>query len=172
MVTKDQVIQLRANLQRIFALKISRTTFRETQNAILAAVQGDTEAANKVFEALLKGEVGKVADKDGTPILQGLIDDFCIAMRLSKDVYERGEFLQVITSDRASSQQQSLFVNRIRRIDGNEFQFVSDVDSTLSLLQHFVGRLNELGDGEGENPLSEKKDQLKAINTGLQGLLK
>lgn len=173
MLQKSHVDRLRFHLQRLFALKIGRTTFREFQNAILASVEGDREQASKVFEALMRGEVGSdLTDKESATPFKNLIDMYSVACRLARDIYERGEFVQVITSDALKQNERALFVNRIRRIDGEEIQFLSDVESTLHLIQHFVGRLldieAETGDKKSLEGCSKELAALKQTLDQLQ----
>jgi len=175
MINKESIEQFQGNMQRIFALKVGRTTYREIQNAVLAAANGDREDANALFEALLRGESKseKVA-KDAHELLQNIVDHFCIPSRLARDIYERGDFIQVITSDLVRQADNPLFVNRIRRVDGEELQFVSDVESTMHILNHFVGRLHELHASEGKESetLNNYQKQIDALSDGLLQLKK
>jgi hypothetical protein len=85
-----------------------------------------------------------VGDERQKAALEEMLRLFTIPARLAKEVYERGDFVNIITSDAVSHQDRIGFVNRIRRIDGEEFSFMSDPESTIHLLQHFVGRLTEI----------------------------
>lgn len=175
MISKESIEQFQGNMQRIFALKIGRTTYREIQNAVLAAANGDRDNANALFEALLRGESkSDKVEKDAHKTLQNIIDHFCIPSRLARDIYERGDFIQVITSDLVKQAENPLFVNRIRRVDGDELQFVSDVESTMHILNHFVGRLHELHASEGKERevLKDYKKQIDSLTEGLQQLKK
>lgn len=150
MVDEKSLVQLEQSLQRIFGLRIGRTTFREAQNAVLAAAQGNKDDAAKLFEMLLSGELNENGiNSDTLRQMRSLIATYGIPFRLARDVYERGDFLQVITSDTIYQSERPLFVNRIKRIDGKEHQFICDVQSTLHLLTHFLSRLQEL---EASNP--------------------
>lgn len=172
MLQKRHVDRFRFHLQRLFSLKIGRTTFREMQNAILNTVEGNRDEAAKLFEALLRGELGDdLADSESKGPLKSLIDTYCVPARLSRDVYERGDFLQVITSD-LIRQDKPMFVNRIRRIDGDEIQFITDVESTVHLLQHFVGRLVDMEGEEADSKVLEGSlKELEQVKQGLQKLL-
>ncbi len=171
MLQKHQVERFRFHLQRLFSLKIGRTTFREMQNAVMGTVEGDRDLATKLFEALLRGEVpDELGDKEGLPLLRVLVDTYCVPARLARDVYERGEFLQVITSDLVR-QDHPLFVNRIRRIDGEELQFVTDVESTVHLLQHFVGRLVDMESDSDLKSIEGSIKELEGVKHSLQQLL-
>ncbi|MDP1836434.1 MAG: DUF5414 family protein [Chlamydiales bacterium] len=173
MLQKKNIDRLRFHLQRLFALKIGRTTFREMQNAILASVDGDRDEAGKLFEALLRGEVADdAADKESIGPFRTILDAYCIPCRLARDVYERGEYIQVITSDTLRQDNQPLFINRIRRIDGEEIQFLSDIESSLHLIQHFVGRLHDAEREGGESKTLEKiKKELASLKTGVDQML-
>jgi hypothetical protein len=73
-----------------------------------------------------------------------VIRDFTIPARLAKEVFERGEFINMITSDLVAQQEEVAFLNRMRRIDGEEFLFLADPQNLVHLLQHFVARLFEM----------------------------
>ncbi len=173
MLQKRHVDRFRFHLQRLFSLKIGRTTFREMQNAILNTVEGDREQASQLFEALLRGEVSDdLAETDSLPAIRALVDAYSVPARLARDIYERGDFLQVITSDAIRQNDASLFVNRIRRIDGEEIQFITDIESTVHLLQHFVGRLTDLeGQANEGAAIDAVRKPLEQVKHSLQQLL-
>ncbi len=169
MVEEKTLDLVKKNLQRIFSMKITRTTFREVQNAILQSCEGNTEKANSVFETIVTGEnkLGKKSDH-----ITHLIEHYMIPIRLSKEIFERGEFINIITSDMLNQANRYLFLNRIRRVDGEEFQFLTDVESTASLLHHFTGRIAELkkADTKGQN-LSAIVGELKEIKKQIEEIL-
>jgi hypothetical protein len=142
----DRVMMLfEGNMRRIFALKVSRSTFREIQNVILNCTNQNKELANFLFETLLTGQIkGEIPNEKHREMLEDVIKNFTIPARLAKEVFERGEFINIITSDLVSQEEQFAFVNRLRRIDGEEFVFMSDPQNTVHLVNHFVGRLCEL----------------------------
>lgn len=145
MLEEKKIVELEQTLQRVFGLKIGRTTFREAQNAVLAAANGDKDDATALLETLLSGEIkdGRLV-KANDPKMRSLLQQYTIPMRLARDVYERGDFLQVITSDTVFQSERPMFINRIKRIDGEEHQFICDIPSTLHLVNHFLSRLQEL----------------------------
>jgi hypothetical protein len=160
------------NLKRIFAMKVSHSTFRELQNVILSCANQDKAIANFLFETLLTGLIKEgVGNEKQRDILEEIIKDFTIPARLAKEVYERGEFVSIITSDLATQNDQSAFLHRIRRIDGEEFVFMADPQNTIHLLQHFVGRLVELErQPKGKEQLSKYKNELSMIADKLKHL--
>ena len=90
----------------------------------------------------------------------------------SKDVFEKGDFINLITSDLIPSPQQPVFAHRIKRIDGQEFQFISDFDSTLHLLKHFLTRIHELQKNpNAKNFLNSHKTELDKLKTDFEKLL-
>lgn len=173
MIEKKHVDRLRFHLQRLFCMKVSRTTFRELQNAVLASVEGDRDLASKLFETLLRGEIPpNLADKESDAPLRWIVDNYCIPCRLSRDVYERGEYIQVITSDVLQQNDMPMFVNRIRRIDGEELQFLSDLESSLHLVHHFVSRLSDLSAEESTHKsVKDVKKDLSQLRQGVEALL-
>lgn len=172
-VLDDRVVMLfEGNLKRIFAMKITRSTFRELQNVILSCANNDKELANFLFETLMTGQIaGTIANEKQKEILDEAIKNFTIPARLSKEVYERGEFINIVTSDMVSQQDQYAFVNRIRRIDGEEYIFMSDPQNTMHLVQHFIGRLMEIEKTpKGKEELLKYKKELVAMGERLKQL--
>jgi len=169
----DRVIMLfEGNMKRIFAMKITRSTFRELQNVILNCANQDKDLANFLFETLLTGQIkATVPNEKHREILEDVIKSFTIPARLAKEVYERGEFVNIITSDLVSQQDQNAFLNRLRRIDGEEFIFMSDTQNTVHLVQHFVGRLYELENNpNAKEELTKFKKELGLIADRLKQL--
>lgn len=169
----DKVIMLfEGNMRRIFAMKITRSTFRELQNVILNCANQDKDVANFLFETLMTGQIKQSVNEKNREILEEVIKDFTIPARLAKEVYERGEFINIITSDLVNQQEQFAFLNRLRRIDGEEFIFMSDPQNTVHILQHFVGRLHELKKApKGDEVLSKHKDELTFLRERLKQLV-
>lgn len=172
-VLDDRVVMLfEGNLKRIFAMKISRSTFRELQNVILSCANNDKELANFLFETLLTGQIkASIPNEKHREILEDAIKNFTIPARLAKEVFERGEFINIITSDLVNQQEQFAFLNRVRRIDGEEFIFLSDPQNTLHLLQHFVGRLFELEKNpKGKEEIDKFKKEIGIMGERLKQL--
>lgn len=169
----DRVVMLfEGNMRRIFAMKITRSTYRELQNVILNCANQNKDLANFLFETLLTGQIkATVPNEKHREILEDVIKNFTIPARLSKEVYERGEFVNIITSDLVTQQDQSAFLNRLRRIDGEEFIFMSDTQNTVHLVQHFVGRLYELENSKNaKEELAKHKKELGLIADRLKQL--
>ena len=172
-VLDDRMIMLfEGNMRRIFAMKISRSTFREIQNVILNCVNQNKELANFLFETLLTGQLkGEVPNEKHREILEEIIKNFTIPARLAKEVFERGEFVNIITSDLVNQEEQFAFLNRLRRIDGEEFIFMSDPQNTVHLVNHFVGRLYELEkNSKGKSELDKFKKELSMLGERLKQL--
>ncbi len=165
-VLDDRMVMLfEGNMRRIFAMKITRSTFREMQNVILNCTNQDKDLANFLFETLLTGQFKTpITNEKHREILEDVIKNFTIPARLAKEVFERGEFINIITSDLISQQEQYAFLNRLRRIDGEEFVFLSDPQNTMHLLQHFTGRLIELEKApQGKEQLAQFKKEISLI---------
>jgi hypothetical protein len=160
---EDRVVMLfDGNMRRIFAMKVTRSTYRELQNVILTCANQNKDIANFLFETLMTGQIkeGFVNEKQ-QEVLEEVIKNFTIPARLAKDVYERGDFINVITSDIVTQQEECALLNRVRRIDGEEFFFLSDPQNTVHLLQHYVARLQELqGHKFGKQELEKFKKEL------------
>jgi hypothetical protein len=172
MLDKKAIELIGRGLKRIFSMKVTRSTYREVQNVILAATQGESEDADKLFRSLLMGQVqDDIVKGDALKMLNRLAEEYSIPIRLAKDVLERGEFVNLLTSDTLNSNNRILFLNRVRRIDGDEFQFITDPVSTVHVLQHFVGRMTELSQTDAglrvmeqlTKDLDQVKDQLEKL---------
>jgi len=163
MINEEKMVFLHRSLNRVFALPISRSTFREIQNAVLHAAHGNKDEGNAIFECLLSGEYkefpgSKPVEKD----LKKIIEEFSVKAWVAKDVFEKGEFISLITSDIVNHPNHFVFSNRIRRVDGQEIQFVTDLESTIQLLHHFLGRLQEAH--KFDNAKKGLKDHQKEIS--------
>lgn len=167
----DKMLMLfEGNLKRIFALNVTRSTFREIQNVILNCTNQNKTLSNLLFEMLLTGTIPEgMGNEKQKEILEDIVKDFTIPARLSKEIYERGDFINIITSDAVSQKDQFAFINRLRRIDGEEFTFMTDPESTLHLIQHFIGRLSEL---EKVPKSKELLDKYKGVLVQLSDKLK
>ena len=166
------LVLFEGNLRRIFAMKITRSTFRELQNVILSCANQNKELANLLFEILLTGQVkNNPANEKHQEILEDIIRNFTIPARLAKEVYERGEFINIITSDLVSQQEESALLNRLRRIDGEEFVFLSDPQNTIHLIQHFIGRIQEFqSSAKGREEISKFRKELNLAGERLKQL--
>lgn len=169
MLDLQKLQALRFALKRTFSLPITRSTIREVQNVVYQITEGKLETANAVMEALLTGEVKKGTENELG--IKKIADEFLAQATLSRDIYERGEFVNNIYSEPVGSKEQPLFLNRVRRIDGDDFQFLSDLESTFHLLGHFINRLHEVKDSPGlkqyvkdhQKDLNEAKEKLEAL---------
>jgi len=152
-------------LQRIFALPITKSTFRDVQNSIMTVTEGNQEQAQKLLEDLVNERI------DADPETQHALAHFSYLILVAKDVFERGDFLGLVTSDTVSREDQVFFSNRIRRIDGTELHFVTDVDSTVQLMNHLLVRLSELKSLKNEKDLFEpQSDKLAFLEEGIKAL--
>lgn len=172
MLTEHLVNELNLQLQRIFCLPITRSTFRELQNVIFTLAQQSQDKANLYFEVLLTGNMkdGAVAD-NAKEKMKGVIERYTIPSRMAKEVFERGEFVSGMTSDivfDSDTGQNALIVTRIRRIDGQEMQVINSPQTTLFTINHHLQRLAELSQNEkGREQFKYLKDQLNQIKQGV-----
>lgn len=175
MFDEKKLANLRKALKRIFALPINRTTYREIHSAIFNISEGNLENTNNLFEVLLTADINSEKAKNyPKDELKKLIDEFSVPAWTAKDVFEKGDFISLVTSDMIASPTQQVFSNRIKRVDGQEFHFVSDIESTLHLLTHFSTRLAELEKNPGakkllngyQKELGVIKNRLEAVISG------
>lgn len=170
----DKKMQLlEQTFKRIFALPIKRSTFRELQNSVATILHGEKEDYAHIFESLLTGRIKQKGEKkESDPRFKAFIEEYLIQTRLAKDILERGEFISMITSDTLNQTNQTIFVHRIRRIDGEEFQFITDPDSTFHILKHLIDRIQDLEKNEASKKvLDDYKEELKSIQEKLERLL-
>lgn len=176
MLTEHLVNELNIQLQRIFCLPITRSTFRELQNVIFTLAQQNQDLANLYFEVLLSGTLkeGSVHES-ARDKMRTIIERYTIPCRMAKDVFERGEFVAGMTSDIMFDQetgQNALIVSRIRRIDGQELQVVHSPQTTLFTVQHHLQRLAEIaGHEKGKEQLKYLKDHLNQIKQQLNQIV-
>ncbi len=167
----SKMIKLLSNgLQRVFAMPITRSSFREIQTVVITSVNNQKQLATELFECFFTGKIKPDVAKDQVlEQLKELLNQHAILVRLAKEVYERGEFVNIITSDTLSHEEKTVFLNRIRRIDGVEFQFITDPESTIHLLHHFTNRLQEMHKSESARENLEKyRTELGALKEKIE----
>lgn len=164
MIDAKKLQQLDIAFQRILTLPVSKSSFRQMQNAILFFVDGDRDMATQLLEAFLTGNLNKNDEKNAA--MQEMVERYSLPMSVAREVSERGDFLSIITSDILNHPEMPLFGNRIRRVDGQEFDFITNAESTLQLLLHFSTRLQEL------EKVEKSKNVLQGLKSELVGLKK
>lgn len=170
MLDEEKLNQFSRELKRIFALPITRSTFRELQNACVTLAPME---APKLFEAIISGdpEIAKPVCSCKEKIAQ-LIEDYSITFRVAREVFERGEFIGLATADMISQPNKVAFLNRIRRIDGEELQFITDTPGTMHLIHHLLDRLQDLHKHPvGKETLTAAKEDLKVAREKIGKLL-
>lgn len=163
MIDAKKLQQLDVAFQRILTLPVSKSSFRQMQNAVLFCLDGDREAASKLLESILMGKPNQNGSAQD-PALQKLIDRFSLPMSVAREVAERGDFLSIVTSDIINHPEMPIFGNRIRRVDGQEFDFITNAETAIQLLHHFSARLLEM------EKLEKSRDVLKGFKKELISL--
>lgn len=131
------------SFKRIFALPITKATYRQVQNAVFTNIES-MEERKEIFEALLTASFkDKMGEKNKRVSLKALLEEFSIPVRVAKEVEDKGELLLFITSDLIQQHTLSVLYNRARRVDGAEFAFYTDDETTVHLLEHFMKRVVE-----------------------------
>ena len=101
-----------------------------------------------------------------------MIHEYSARLNLAKDIYEKGEFVNFITSDTINRNNAVTFFNRIRRIDGVEYEFATDPAMTLQLMLHFISKLKEISHLKvSKTVVSETKKLLKVLIEQLEAVL-
>jgi hypothetical protein len=166
--------ELDKSFKRILTMPMSKSTFRQLQNAIFATAEKNIENANDLIESLLTGNVKKDTLKS---VSKGSLDSFfinyAVPLSVARDVAEKGEFVSLITSDIIPHPSLAILSSRIRLVDGEEFQFLTDPESTMQFARHFLTRLQEFSQIEsGKNVLTHHKEELKNIRNTLDEMIK
>ncbi len=172
-VSESQVEQIKRAFKRIFALSISRLTIRELQNALTQALSGNIEATKALYESFLTGEL-KASLKEGGngEDLSNLVEEFTFPFKIAREVAEMGEFMNSFSCDFVEQGKQHLFINRLRRIDGSEYYFLSEPPTNIRLAHMFINRLRDLKKAVGDLPLDPKlKEELFNIKKDIEELL-
>lgn len=163
MIDAKKIQQLDVAFQRILTLPVSKSTFRQMQNAVLFCFEGDRDAASKLLETILAGKSNSTgAEQERT--FQKFVDRHSLPMSVAREVAERGDFLSIVTSDIISHPEMPIFGNRIRRVDGQEFDFITNAETAVQLLHHFSARLAEM------EKLEKSRDVLKGFKKELVSL--
>ena len=172
-LSETQVEQLNRSFKRIFALPISRLTIRELQNAITQALQSNVEGSKALYESLLTGELKTPFKEDANGNgLSTLIEDFSSHVKIAREVAEMGEFMNSFSCDFLEQGKQYFFINRLRRIDGSEYYFLSAPETNIRLAHMFINRLRDLKKAVGDLPLDPKlKEELNSIKQDIEALL-
>lgn len=158
MIEKQSIQQLTLVLTRIFALPLGRTTFREIQSAYIGLAKGDLELFGELMESVLSGQVKpSLKSKLDTEAFKTLVDEFSLKTRIAKDVHDKAQFISFITSDVLSQPNGVVFSNCIKTVEGEENRFLTDIESTIQLIHHFIGRIQEA------NKLDVSKDQITKL---------
>lgn len=172
MIQEQTLQQLAISLKRIFTLPVTRTTFREIQSAYMGAVQGDKELFTDLIESLLAGQVKPTLhDKVDAEDYQRIIQEFCIQTRVAQEVHDKGQFISFITSDVLNQPGGIVLSNCIKTIEGEELRFATDIESSVQLIMHFIGRLLEAKKVEASHSeFNRLKDVLENMRAGVERL--
>lgn len=173
MFNDAQVKDLQRAFKRIFAMPITRSTYRELQNAVMAVTGGDVGSSNQLFQGLLTGNAHDELTKKGAKKeIEDFIENFSISTRTARDVFEKGEFINLVSTDILNRQNHLVFLTRIRRVDGEELQFITDPEGAINYMNHLVTRLGELNrNPQTKHILPNYSDQLKTLQAHIGTLL-
>lgn len=172
MIEQQSLEQLEIILRRIFTLPVTRTTFREIQSAYMGIAQGDKELFTDLVESLLAGQVKPILkDKIDLDGYQKIIQQYCIPTRVSKEVHDKGQFISFITSDVLNQPNGIVLSNCLKTVEGDELRFATDIESSMQLIAHFIGRLHEAKNIEGsEKDFGRLEGALENLRMGLEKL--
>lgn len=159
-LSREQTAHFRNYLKRLFGLPVQRTTIREFHSNLARFVQGDEKMLKTMMEAFLSGTLP--VDLQAKEHLRNLIEEFSPQVRLAKDVHDRGDFLNFVTSDQISYEDRIVFNHYMRAVDGTESRFVTDIPTLVQLIHHLSQRLSDASDAElSQKALEDLKPLLK-----------
>lgn len=157
--------------KRIFSMPINKLTFRELQSAVLSATEGDREESKVFLESVLVGsQEGQNEGDTKSDVYKRFVREFGVLTWLAKDVFEKGDFINFISSDIHNQPNRIFFTHMLRRVDGKEFEFFTDPASTFQLVQHFLNRVHELGKTEGRL-LGSFRKEINTMKTTIDKIL-
>jgi hypothetical protein len=173
MMTDIQLEQLHRSLKRIFALPIARLSLREVQNAITTIFPGKQDLCNALYNSLLTGKVSDILSENGSPELKNLIDTYSSQVGFAREIAEMGDFMNIFNCDFFQQGNQVFFTNRMRRIDGEEYYFLSAPETNIRLAHMFINRLRDLKRQAGKDVKFDArlKEELEGIIADTQELL-
>jgi hypothetical protein len=143
-VSEEQIEQLQRTMKRIFALPTASMTFKEIQNAIGQVFPGKKAEPEAVLNSLLTEEIQPMLKNGDTSLLEDFIQNYAASVRFAKEVAEFGEFMNIFSCDFAQQGNQVFFMNRMRRVDGAEYRFMTRPDVNIRLAHMFINRLRDL----------------------------
>lgn len=172
-ISEEETELLNRYFKRIFSLPISRMTVLEVQNALNEALAGKQEIAKSIYDSLMTGELqGNLKGSEETD-LSAFIDDYSPQIRIAREVAERGEFMNSFSCDFFQQQNQIYFINRMRRVDGQEYHFLSAPETNIRLAHMFINRLRDLkksaGGAQFESRLVQELENIKKDTEALLG---
>lgn len=172
-ISDIELEQLHRSFKRVFALPISRLTIRELQNALTQSLNSNIELSKAIYESLLFGELNPtLKDFDNRKEIKAFIDDFSPHVKIAREIAEMGEFMNSFSCDFLEQGKQFFFINRMRRIDGTEYYFLSAPETNIRLAHMFINRLRDLKKQVGNLPLDPKlKEELNNIKNDIETLL-
>lgn len=172
-ISDVELEQLNRSFKRVFALPISRLTIRELQNALTLSLSGNIDTSKALYESLLNGEINTALKSyDNRKEIGAFIDDFSPHVKIAREVAEMGEFMNSFSCDFLEQGKQFFFINRMRRIDGSEYYFLSAPETNIRLAHMFINRLKDLKKQVGDLPLDPKlKEELRNIKTDIDALI-
>lgn len=157
MIDKQKLDLLDHQFQRIFIIPVTKSSFRELQNAVMAAMEGNIEKTNNFLQALVTGDASGAKIHDAG--LREFIKKFSFPTRIAKEVHDRGEVLGMITSDMGIQGDNVIFSCRLRRIDGAEFHYITEMEGLLHVVEHYVARFEAGAQTDKGRPIAAKYKQ-------------
>lgn len=168
---KQSLINLRNKIAKALTMPITRCTYKEIQNSITLAANGEQNTFVKLMDTLLTQKIALNLDVECENIIYDILDRYGISIVTAKEVHDKAEFINLLTSDLIHQPNALFFTNTIRRVDGKFLEFICDLDSLLHIIEHFTNRLDEFQkhDAEGKS-LAQHKETIDRLQKKLKSL--
>jgi len=170
---KENAMMFAQAIQRIFAVSVTNTTMRELNSMALHIFGNNEEKIRALFNSFFTGKLDSSLEKEeSAEILSQLVRNFSTVVNFAKDVHEKGGHLGFITSEVVAYKNKTLLHHFLRKIDGTQIDFSTDVPTTLSVLNHLIARLREATKTEsGKEELNKMSPHLQSVVENLESLI-
>lgn len=169
MIEENEISGILIAFKRIFAMPISKSTYRQVHNILTLNIKNEEERKEMLHSLLTASFKQGPNEKERGKMITSLLEQFSIPVRVAKEVEERGDLLLFVTSDIVRQGEYPFMINRVRRVDGEEFAFLTDQETTIHLIEHYIKRLNEFD--RGDSHFKEKfKERLGSVKTMIEKL--
>jgi hypothetical protein len=170
---KENAMMFAQALQRIFAVSVTNTTLRELNSVAVRIFGNDEKKIRALFNSFFSGKLDEELEKEASAeILTQLVRSFATVVSFAKEVHEKGDHLGFILSETIAYPDKTVLHNFVRKVDGTQIEFTTDIPTTLSVLNHFIVRLREaVKTDNGKEELNKMSPHLQSIMENMENLI-